>query len=172
MRSPGGLLLLSCVLFAGCAVAAPYQIDAAAPRTLTLSRSTASGGSTEYYADGQAVVREEYGKPASDGSFPLRKRKQARLTAAQWTRFWQSVDRFAIERWRTSYSADGMGVAANNDGEAWRVEMHKDGHVFRCEGANVYPDLKHPGQRASDRAALTQLIEVFEQGISAAGTGR
>lgn len=162
--------MLACVLFARHAAAAPYQIDIAGPRTLTFSRSASSGGSTEYYADGRAIVKEEYGQPAGDGSFPLRKQKKVRLAADQWVRFWQSVDRLTIERWRTTYASEGTG-SATNDGEAWRVELKKDGHVFRCEGANVYPDLKQPARHTKERAALTRLAETFEQAISAAGSG-
>ena len=152
------LLLLSLILI-GCAHTA-YNPDPVAARTVSVYGGGGLSGGWRCVADGRFLVSESY-ESDGHGSYPLHRRTKTSLSPVEWSEFWRSIDALRIERWKSRYSTEGMGVTIC-DAPGWTVDLRKGGKSFHREGEAAYPRLADPRHRTLDGEAVNRLFEIFK----------
>jgi hypothetical protein len=83
-----------------------------------------------------------------------------RPSAAEWSRFWRSVNEAGVRRWRSRYMAEGV-----IDGEGWALRIAGGSLHVDSNGSNAYPD--HLGfEHELDRPAA---FEAFVRAVRELG---
>lgn len=138
---------------AGCATtpqepAAPRP-DTAHPKVVKFSFGNGFTAVSYYYvADGVTAWLESHEpeNPHNATTPQVIKRIVRTPSARQWDRFWCTLDRMQVERWKPNYlptNDDPDGIVVT-DGTDWTLTVGTTSQTFRSGGYGAFPRMGHP----------------------------
>lgn len=140
------------LFLAGCATnpqePAVPRPDAVHPKVVKLSFTNGLAAVSYYYgADGVTAWLESHEPqdPHNATTPQVVKRTTQTPSSRQWNRFWRTLDRMQIERWKPTYlpTDDPNGVVMT-DGTDWTLTVNTTSLAFRSGGYEAFPAVGRP----------------------------